>query len=152
MMTWQKTFETSLIRVFRAMNVLTLWDGRHFFGDNCPSNGCSMYHIPTHQWCCVDFYKQPVQYIWCYMKLETLDFVFRAFGKSFRVSPHSAYFDHHHKTGWCYCWFYLYSTTWMWPVRWRRLRWRRSKEKFCNDDMLWQHCCHILACPPNPLF
>ena len=27
------------------MNVLTLWDGTHFFGDNCPSNGCSMYHL-----------------------------------------------------------------------------------------------------------
>ena len=29
------------------MNVLTLWDGRHFFGDNCPGNGCSMYHLHT---------------------------------------------------------------------------------------------------------
>ena len=46
-MRWQKTFETALIRVFRAMNVLSLWDGTHFFGDNCPSNGCSMYHVPT---------------------------------------------------------------------------------------------------------
>ena len=29
------------------MNVLSLWDGRHFFGDNCPCNGRSICHLLT---------------------------------------------------------------------------------------------------------
>ena len=39
MMTRQKTFAPTLIRDFRVVNVLSLWDGGHFFGDNCPCNG-----------------------------------------------------------------------------------------------------------------
>ena len=47
MMTRQKTFAPTLIRDFRVVNVLSLWDGGHFFGDNCPCNGSAMYHVPT---------------------------------------------------------------------------------------------------------